>query len=126
MPQILVRHGIDLKTFREEVLPANEPVVLKDLVAQWPAVRTALQSPRAISYGVDMSVNYWWNEARPVGSPFDAMLHGVPALRDLPPAQREDLAAHFRSPCALFMGNPAVESQSNRSSFAGNLPGALQ
>jgi hypothetical protein len=34
-------------------------------------------------------VNYWWNEARPSGSPFDCLLHGVLALRDLPPAQRE-------------------------------------
>jgi hypothetical protein len=45
---IVVRHGIDLKTFREEVLPANEPVVLKDLVKDWPAVRAALQSPQAL------------------------------------------------------------------------------
>jgi hypothetical protein len=34
-------------------------------------------------------VNYWWNEARQTGSPFDAMLHAVLALRDLPPAQRD-------------------------------------
>jgi hypothetical protein len=34
-------------------------------------------------------VNYWWNEARQAGSPFDCLLHGILALRDLPPAQRE-------------------------------------
>jgi hypothetical protein len=34
-------------------------------------------------------VNYWWNDARQAGSPFDCMLHGILALRDLPPAQRE-------------------------------------
>jgi hypothetical protein len=35
-------------------------------------------------------VNYWWNTARAVGgSPFDCLLHGVLALRDLPPAQRD-------------------------------------
>jgi hypothetical protein len=33
-------------------------------------------------------VNYWWNEARPSGSPFDSMLHAILALRDLPPEQR--------------------------------------
>lgn len=34
-------------------------------------------------------VNYWWNEARPdLGSPFDAMLHAIIALRDLPPRER--------------------------------------
>ena len=35
-------------------------------------------------------VNYWWNAARTLGgSPFDCLLHGVLALRDLPPAQRD-------------------------------------
>ena len=32
--------------------------------------------------------NYWWNDARAAGSPFDCMLHAVLALRDLPPEQR--------------------------------------
>jgi hypothetical protein len=48
MTDIVVRHDIDLKTFREEVLPASEPVVLKDLVKDWPVVRAGLQSPRAL------------------------------------------------------------------------------
>ncbi|MFO7305820.1 MAG: cupin-like domain-containing protein [Gammaproteobacteria bacterium] len=35
-------------------------------------------------------VNYWWNPARVHGdSPFDALLHAILALRDLPPAQRD-------------------------------------
>jgi hypothetical protein len=35
-------------------------------------------------------VNYWWNTARNLGaSPLDCLLHGVMALRDLPPVQRE-------------------------------------
>lgn len=35
-------------------------------------------------------VNYWWNDADPdLGSPFDAMLHALLCLRDLPPRQRE-------------------------------------
>jgi hypothetical protein len=46
--QIVVRSGVDLKTFREEILPANEPVVLKDLVQHWPAVRAGRESPRAL------------------------------------------------------------------------------
>ena len=46
--QILVRHGVDLKTFREEILPAGRPVVFKDLVKDWPAVRAGLDSPRAL------------------------------------------------------------------------------
>ncbi|HUQ12575.1 MAG TPA: cupin-like domain-containing protein [Steroidobacteraceae bacterium] len=48
MTDIVVRHDIDLKTFREEVLPANEPVVFKALVKDWPAVRAGLESPRTL------------------------------------------------------------------------------
>ncbi len=40
-PQILVRRGLDLKTFREEIIPAAKPVVLADLVSDWPVVRAA-------------------------------------------------------------------------------------
>ena len=46
--QIVVRHGVDLKTFRDEILPANQPVVLKGLVQDWPAVRAGRQSARAL------------------------------------------------------------------------------
>jgi hypothetical protein len=46
--QILIRHGVDLKAFRGEVLPAGEPVILKGLVKEWPAVRAGLESPRAL------------------------------------------------------------------------------
>lgn len=35
-------------------------------------------------------VNYWWNDAdRDLGSPFDAMLHALLAIRDMPEQQRE-------------------------------------
>ncbi len=47
--QILVRHGVDHKAFREEILPAGRPVILKDLVKDWPAVRAGLTSPRALA-----------------------------------------------------------------------------
>jgi hypothetical protein len=47
--QILVRHDVDLKTFREEIVPACKPVVLKDLVKDWPAVRAAVESTRALA-----------------------------------------------------------------------------
>ena len=48
MTDIVVRQGIDLKTFHDEVLMANEPVVFAGLVADWPAVRAARRSPRAL------------------------------------------------------------------------------
>lgn len=38
---------------------------------------------------LNVLVNYWWNEAEPdLGSPFDALLHAILALRDLPERQR--------------------------------------
>ena len=40
--QIVVRHGVDLKTFHDEIRPASRPVVLKDAVSDWPAVRANL------------------------------------------------------------------------------------
>ena len=45
--QILVRDGVDLKTFNEEIRPAAQPVILKGLVRDWPVVRAARESPRA-------------------------------------------------------------------------------
>jgi len=47
--QILVRHGVDLKTFRGQIEPGGVPIVMKDLVAEWPAVRAGRESPRALA-----------------------------------------------------------------------------
>jgi hypothetical protein len=47
--QILVRQGVDLKVFREEIVPACQPVVMKGLVAHWPAVRAGRESSRALA-----------------------------------------------------------------------------
>ncbi|HVZ30616.1 MAG TPA: cupin-like domain-containing protein [Asticcacaulis sp.] len=41
-------------------------------------------------------VNYWWDDNPPgLGLPFDALLHGLLALRDLPPARRRAWKAMF-------------------------------
>lgn len=38
---------------------------------------------------LNVLVNFWWNEAEPdLGSPFDALLHAILAIRDLPEHQR--------------------------------------
>jgi len=69
--QILIRSGVDLKTFREEILPANDPVLLRGLVSHWPAVHAALESPDALgSYlsGLD--------QQKPV-----AVLEGPPSIQ---------------------------------------------
>ncbi|HEX6637290.1 MAG TPA: cupin-like domain-containing protein [Steroidobacteraceae bacterium] len=47
--RILVRHGVDLKTFNDEIRAAREPVVLKDAVAHWPIVAAGRESPRALA-----------------------------------------------------------------------------
>lgn len=45
---------------------------------------------------LNLLVNYWWNPARrDVGSPWDAMMHGLVALRRLPPDQRRAWRAMF-------------------------------
>jgi hypothetical protein len=47
--QILVRHDVDLKTFNEEIRPAAQPVIMKGLVNDWPIVRAAHESTRALA-----------------------------------------------------------------------------
>jgi hypothetical protein len=37
---------------------------------------------------LNILVNYWWNDAQAdLGSPFDALLHAILAIRDMPPSQ---------------------------------------
>jgi len=42
---IPVRRGVDRATFESEIAPASLPVVLADLVADWPVVRAARWMP---------------------------------------------------------------------------------
>ncbi|WP_417231950.1 cupin-like domain-containing protein [Brevundimonas sp.] len=45
---------------------------------------------------LNVLVNYWWRSARPeAGSPFECLVHGLLAIRDLPPSQREAWRAIF-------------------------------
>ena len=47
--EIVVRHDVDLKTFRDEILPDRRPVVvMRGRAADWPAMQAARQSPRAL------------------------------------------------------------------------------
>lgn len=48
MAQILERRDVDLKAFRDEIFPAGRPVVFRDLVKDWPAVRAGRSSARAL------------------------------------------------------------------------------
>ena len=40
--------GVDRKRFEQEIVPAGRPVVLRGLVADWPAAKLGRQSPEAI------------------------------------------------------------------------------
>jgi hypothetical protein len=58
---------------------------------------------------VNILVNYWWDAARQdLGSPWDALLHGVVALRELPRDQRRAWKAMFDHYVFEFNG-PAGE-----------------
>lgn len=41
-------HDVDAAIFRDQIVPADRPAVLKGLVKDWPAVRTSQESPQAL------------------------------------------------------------------------------
>lgn len=56
---------------------------------------------------INILVNYWWDAARQdLGSPWDALLHAVIALRELPPDQRRAWKAVFDHYAFLGNGDP--------------------
>lgn len=58
---------------------------------------------------VNVLVNYWWDPARQdLGSPWDALLHGIIALRGLPPDQRRAWKAAFDHYVFLENGDPGA------------------
>ena len=97
-----------------ELTPAGTPVSMVDMhdpdLSLYPrfakawehAMQAALEPGDAIYipycwwHGVEsleplsILINYWWNEGEPegIGSPYEALLHGLYALRHLPPERR--------------------------------------
>jgi hypothetical protein len=56
---------------------------------------------------VSILVNYWWDAGRQdLGSAWDALLHGIVALRGLPPDQRRSWKAMFEHYVFLANGDP--------------------
>jgi hypothetical protein len=62
--------GVSPEQFRDQKLPSQQPVVLRGLVADWPAVRAGRESPQAMA-------NYL--RALDNGTPTDTMI-GAPAI----------------------------------------------
>ena len=48
-PAVAARHDVTPRIFAEEILPHARPVLLKGLVASWPAVASGRESPQAIA-----------------------------------------------------------------------------
>jgi len=48
LPRVKEWVDVDLGTFRQEIVPANKPAVLRGLIKDWPAVRAGLKSARAL------------------------------------------------------------------------------
>ena len=115
------------------ITPAGTAVSMVDLqepdLARYPRFATALAAARSaelgpgdaiyIPYGwyhhvealspLNLLVNYWWNPARrDVGSPWDALMHGMVALRQLPADQRRAWRAMFDHYVFLSDGDPAA------------------
>lgn len=58
---------------------------------------------------INILVNYWWDSARQdLGSPWDALLHGIIAYRSLPPDQRRAWKAAFDYYVFLQNGDPGA------------------
>lgn len=96
-----------------ELTPAGKPVSLVDPndpdLERFPRFAEALEHAQAAELGpgdaiyipfhwwhgvdslepINLFVNYWWNDARPgAGSPYDALLHAIYAVKTLPAEQR--------------------------------------
>jgi hypothetical protein len=68
----------------------------------------------------NMLVNYWWDPARDdVGSPWDAMLHGMLSLRSLPPNQRAAWRAMFDHYVFQTGGDPAAHIPAEVAGYLG-------
>lgn len=64
-------HDVTVATFRDEILPAAEPAVLRGAIRDWPAVRAGLESPAAMASYV---------RAFDTGATVEAMI-GDPSIR---------------------------------------------
>lgn len=69
---------------------------------------------------INVLINYWWDPARQdLGSPWDALLHGIIALRGLPSDQRRAWKATFDHYVFLENGDPGAHLPANARGILG-------
>ncbi len=77
-----VRQGVDREAFEREIIPAARPVVLRGLVADWPAARAGARSPEALTaylsgFATDSPAETWVADPDLAGGfGYDANLSG--------------------------------------------------
>lgn len=64
-------HNVDLKLFREEILPRDRPAILRGIVADWPAVKAGRASPQALLHYI---------RAKDLGKPVETYI-GAPEIQ---------------------------------------------
>ncbi|MDB5454898.1 MAG: transcription factor jumonji jmjC domain protein [Caulobacter sp.] len=71
---------------------------------------------------LNVLVNYWWRDLPPeAGSPFEVLVHGLLAVRHLPPPQREAWRAIFDHYLFETNGDPAAHLPPDRKGVLGPL-----
>lgn len=106
--------NVDAQMFRNEIVPLNEPAVLRGVVAHWPAVRAALKSAQSIAEyvkGFDLGwpVELFMGDARIKGRFFyEPGVQGVNFERKKAPLATliDQLLAHLEAdnPPAIYAG----------------------
>lgn len=127
-----------------ELTPAGTPISLVDLkqpdLQEHPRFAEALASAQVAELNpgdaiyipfhwwhavdslepVNLFVNYWWNDARTdIGNPYDAMLHGLLSLRNLPPDQRAAWREMFDQYVFCTNGDPTAHIPPDARGFVG-------
>lgn len=75
----------------------------------------------------NLLANYWWNEARPkAGSPYDALMHALMVIGDMPPAHRDAWRAMFETYVFRAHGEPMAHlAPETRGAIGGLDPQAM-
>ncbi|HEY7808889.1 MAG TPA: cupin-like domain-containing protein [Allosphingosinicella sp.] len=129
-----------------ELTPAGTPVSMVDLAApdleNYPRFAVALEAAQVAELEpgdaiyipfqwwhavdslapVNLFINYWWNPAPDFGNPYDALLHGLLTIRNLPDEQRSAWRAMFDHYVFGANGDPTDHLPPHARGFLGASP----